>query len=79
MRAVRLASLPRMPYDILEASGRVLISGQTGEPSRELPAGDYLVRIKAPGQPLERKVTIVPDQLVTLPFGYEGDKLVVRQ
>ena len=79
MRAVRLASLPRMPYDILEASGRVLISGQTGEPSRELPAGDYLVRIKAPGQPLERKVTIVLDQLVTLSFGYEGDKLVIRQ
>ncbi|MGB5131505.1 MAG: VWA domain-containing protein, partial [Steroidobacteraceae bacterium] len=78
-QAVRLAALPRMPYDILEASGRVLISGQTGEPSRELPPGEYLVRIKAPGQPLERKVTIVPDQLVTLSFGYEGDKLVVRQ
>ena len=73
------AALPRMPYELRDSSGRVLVSGQTGEPSRELPAGDYLVRIKAPGQPLERKVTIVPDQLVTLSFGYEGDKLVVRQ
>lgn len=78
-QAVRLAALPRMPYELLDSTGRVLASGQTGEPSRELAAGEYLVRIKAPGQPIEQKVTIVPDQLVTLSFGYEGDKLVVRQ
>ncbi|MGH8135043.1 MAG: hypothetical protein ACRER4_01750, partial [Steroidobacteraceae bacterium] len=74
----RLAALPRMPYEVLEASGRVLLAGQTGEPGRELPAGDYFVRIKAPGQPLEQKVTIVPDQMTTLSFGFEGDRLVVR-
>jgi von Willebrand factor type A domain len=78
-QAIRLAALQRMPYELLDPSRRVLASGQTGEPARELVAGDYVVRIKAPGQPLERKVTIVPDQLVTLSFGYEGDKLVIRQ
>ena len=68
-----------MPYELLDSSGKLLASGQTGEPSRELAPGDYLVRIKAPGQPIEQKVTIVPDQLVTLTFAYEGDKLVMRR
>jgi len=75
----RLAALPRMPFEIVDSSGRVLAPGQTGEPGRELAAGDYLVRIKAPGQPIEQKVTIVPDQLITLSFAFDGDKLVVRR
>jgi hypothetical protein len=54
-------------------------SGQTGEPSRELPPGDYVVKVKAPGQPVEQKVTIAPDQLATLTFAFEGDKLVLRR
>ena len=77
-QAVRLAALPRMPFEILDSSGRVLASGQTGEPARELTAGQYLVRIKVPGQPLEQKVTIVAGQMKTLSFAYEGDKLVLR-
>ncbi len=77
-QAVRLAALPRMPYDVVGSSGRVLLSGLTGEPGRELAAGDYLVRIKALGQPLEQKVTIVPDQMTTLSFAFEGDKLMLR-
>ncbi len=78
-QAVRLAALPRMPYEIHDASGKVLVSGQTGEPGRELAAGDYVVRVKAAGQPLEQKVTIVSGQMTTLSFAFEGDKLVIRQ
>lgn len=76
-QAVRLAALPRMPFEILDASGCMLASGQTGEPARELAAGDYLVRIKAPGQPIEQKVTIAPDHITTLSFAFEGEKLVI--
>ena len=78
-QAIRLAALPRMSYELRDSTGQLVASGQTGEPSRELAAGDYVVRIKTPSQPIEQRVTIVPDQLVTLSFGYEGDKLVVRQ
>ena len=78
-QAIRLAALQRMSYELLDSSGKMIAAGQTGEPSRELAAGEYLVRIKASGAQLERKVTIVPDQLITLSFGYEGDKLVLRQ
>jgi hypothetical protein len=77
-QAVRLAALPRMPYDLLDASGQLVASGQTGEPSRELPAGDYVVRVKAPEQVIEQKVTITPEQMKTLSFAFEGDKLAMR-
>jgi hypothetical protein len=78
-QAIRLAALPRMPYELRDASGRMVASGQTGEPARELSAGDYVVKIKPAGQVIEQKVTIVPGQLKTLSFAFEGDKLVVRQ
>ena len=76
-QAIRLAALPRMAYELHDASGRLVASGQTGEPARELSAGDYVVKVKVPGQPIEQRVTIVPGQLVTLAFAYEGDKLVL--
>jgi hypothetical protein len=78
-QAIRLAAMPRMPYEILESSGRALASGQTGEPARELVPGDYLVRVNAPGEPIERKVAIAPEQVTTLSFAFEGDKLALRE
>jgi hypothetical protein len=78
-QAIRLAAMPRMPYEILDASGRVVASGQTGEPARELVAGDYLVRVKAGEEPIERKVAIAPEQVTTLSFAFEGNKLTVRE
>jgi hypothetical protein len=76
--AVRLAALPRMPFQLLDASGQVVISGKTGEPGRELPNGDYRIRITAPGGVLEDKVTIASNRLTTVSFAFEGDKLVLR-
>jgi hypothetical protein len=78
-RAVKLAALNRLPYDILDASGKVLVSGETSELSRELPPGTYKLRIDALGQVLEEPVTIVPDQTATLGFGVEGDRFVIRR
>jgi Ca-activated chloride channel homolog len=78
-RAVLLAALHRLPYDILNASGKVLVSGQTSELSRELPPGKYRIRIDALGQQLEEPLIIVPDQTTTLGLGVEGDRFVVRR
>ena len=78
-RAVKLAALNRLPYDILNASGKILVSGQTSELSRELPPGKYRIRIDALGQILEEPLTIVPDQTTTLGLGVEGDRFVVRR
>jgi len=76
--AIRLAALPRMSFELLDSSGRVVLTGKTGEPGRELPDGDYRIRVNSPGGVLEDKVTIAPNRLTMVSFAYEGDKLVVR-
>ena len=78
-RAVKLAALSRLPYDVLDASGKLHASGQTSELSRELPPGEYRVRIEALGQRLEEPLTIVPDQTAVLTLGVEGDRFVLRK
>ena len=76
--AIRLAALPRMAFDLLDSSGRLVFTGNTGQPGRELPSGDYRLRIKAPGGVLEERVTIAPNTLTTVSSAFEGDKLVLR-
>jgi von Willebrand factor type A domain-containing protein len=78
-RAVKLAALSRLPYDVLDASGKLLASGQTSELSRELTPGEYRVRVDALGQRLEEPLIIVPDQTTTLTLGVEGDRFVLRK
>ena len=78
-RAVKLAALNRLPYDILDASGRILVSGQTSELSRELPPGKYRIRIDALGQVLEEPLTIAPDRTTMLGLGVEGDRFVIQR
>jgi hypothetical protein len=78
-RAVKLAALSRLPYDILDDRGNVLVSGQTSELSRELPPGKYRIRIDALGQVLEDSLTIVPNQTTMLSLGVEGDQFTLRR
>jgi hypothetical protein len=78
-RAVMLAALHRLPYDILDQSGKILVSGQTSELSRELPPGTYRLRIDALGQVLEESITITPNQTTSLALGVEGDRFVIRR
>jgi hypothetical protein len=78
-RAVKLAALSRLPYDILDASGKVLVSGQTSELSRELPPGKYRIRVDALGQLLEDSLTIAPNGTTTVLLGVEGDRFVLRR
>jgi hypothetical protein len=78
-RAVKLAALHRLPYDILDSKGEILVSGQTSELSRELRPGKYRIRIDALGQVLEDSLTIVPNQTTTLSLGVEGDRYTLRR
>ena len=77
-RAVRLAALQHLPYDVLDQSGKVLASGETSELARELPSGEYRVRIEALDQALEEPVTIVPDQTTVLSLAVEGGRFVIQ-
>jgi hypothetical protein len=78
-RAIRMAAAQRLPYDILDGSGKVVASGETSGLSRELPPGNYRIRIDALGQALEEPLTIVPDQTTMLRLGVEGDQFVIRR
>jgi Ca-activated chloride channel family protein len=78
-RAVKLAALHRLPYDILDRSGKVLVSGQTSELSRELPPGEYRIRIDALGQVLEEPLKILPNETTALGLGVENDRFVIRR
>jgi hypothetical protein len=77
-RAIRLAALQHVPYDVLDTSGKVVASGESSELSRELPSGDYRVRIEALGQKLEQSVTIVPGQTTVVSLAVEGDRFVIQ-
>jgi hypothetical protein len=77
-RAVKLAALTRLPYDLFDGAGKLLASGQTSELSRELAPGDYRVRIEALGQRLEESLTIVPDQTTTLTLTVKNDQFAIR-
>jgi Ca-activated chloride channel family protein len=77
-RAVKLAALTRLPYDLIDGSGKLLARAQTSELSRELAPGEYRVRIEALGQRLEEPVSIVPDQTTTLTLGVDDDRFAIR-
>ncbi len=77
-RAVKLASLQRFPYDVLDTSGRVILSGETSDLSRELPPGQYRVRIDALGQRLEEPVMIAADRTTVVALDVNGDRFVIR-
>jgi hypothetical protein len=77
-RAITMAALQRLPYDVVDKSGQVVASGETSELSRELPPGQYRLRIEALGQKLEEPVTIVPEQTTTVRLAVEGDRFVVQ-
>jgi hypothetical protein len=78
-RAVRLAALHRLPYDVIDAKGQIVWSGLTSELGRELAPGTYRVRIDALGQRIEEPVTIAADQMTTLSLVLEGDRFVIRR
>ncbi len=77
-RAMMLAALHRLPYDIFDSSGKLLVSGQTSELSRELPPGKYRIRVDALGQQLEEPLSIAPNETTAISLGVEGDRFVVR-
>jgi hypothetical protein len=78
-RAVKLAALSRLPYEVRDGDGKLVASGQTSELSRELPPGNYRIRVDALDQVLEDSLTIVSDQTTTIGLGVEDDRFVLMR
>ena len=77
-RALTLASIQQIPYEIIDASGRTVAGHQTSDLGQELPPGEYEVRIHIMGQDLETKATIQANQTTALMLGIQGGKFVVE-
>ena len=78
-RALKVAAIQSLPYDVLDSSGKVVMSGQTSQIGRDIPAGQYTVRIRALDQVLETPITIATDQTAAVTVGVEGDRFVVKR
>lgn len=76
-RAAKLAAPKRLPCHMLDSSGKLLASVQISALSRELPPGQYHVRIEALGQKLEEPLTIILDQTTSIAPSVEGDRFVI--
>ncbi|MGH9411445.1 MAG: vWA domain-containing protein, partial [Vicinamibacterales bacterium] len=77
-RALMLASMPHVPFEVIDAAGRTVVSGETSDLGQELPPGTYRVRVHIGGQDLEAPATIVPNKSTVLRIGLEGDTFVMK-
>jgi hypothetical protein len=78
-RALKIAAIQSLPYEVLDSSGKVIASGQTSQLDRDIPAGQYTVRIRALDQVLEAPITVAPNQTVSMAIGVDDGRFVVRK
>jgi hypothetical protein len=78
-RALKIAAIQSLPYDLLDSSGKVIASGQTSELDRDIPAGQYTLRIRALDQVLETPIVVAPDQTTAIAVGVDDGRFVVRK
>jgi hypothetical protein len=78
-RALKIAAIRSLPFDVVDASGKVVMSGQTSVLDRDISAGQYTVRIRALDQVLEAPITITADQTTSLAIGVDGGRFVIRK
>jgi hypothetical protein len=76
-RALTLASMQQIPYEVIDASGRTVVANQTSDLGQELPPGEYRVRIHVMGQDLETTATIQANQTTALMLGIQDGRFVV--
>ena len=77
-RALKVAAVQFLPYEVLDAAGRVIASGHAGEIERELAPGQYTIRVRAADQVLEAPITIGADRTTSVTIGVDGDRFVIK-
>jgi von Willebrand factor type A domain/Squalene-hopene cyclase C-terminal domain len=78
-RALMLASVNRLPFEVFDTSGKSVATAQTSPLGVELPPGDYRVVVHALGQDLEERVTIVAEKTATLTVTLKDGKFVIER
>jgi hypothetical protein len=78
-RALMLASVNRLPYEVFDSSGKSVATAQTSPLGLELPPGDYRVVVHGLGQDLEERVTIVAEKTATLTVTLKDGKFAIER
>ena len=77
--AVTAAAVDKFPYKVFDSSGKLVLTGEAGEGSDQLPAGDYKVVVTAGTKELTApKVTLGPGQSVTITIAMKNGQLVLQ-
>ena len=77
--AVMLAAVEKFPYSVYDAAGKLVVAGEAGSGSDQLPAGDYKVVVKAGTKELVAPhVSVGPGQSVTLTIAMKNGQLVLQ-
>lgn len=77
-RAVTLAALQALPFDVFNGAGQLVASGETGRHGLELAPGTYRVMVRAPGQELSESVTVLADAEAVLEVSLRGGRFAVE-
>lgn len=78
-RALMLASVNRLPFEVFDMSGKSVATAQTSPLGVELLPGDYRVVVHALGQDLEERVTIVAEKTATLTVTLKDGKFAIER
>jgi Mg-chelatase subunit ChlD len=78
-RALWVATIDKIPYTILDGSGKTVASGEAGAPPDELPPGDYTVVVKVADQELREPVTVQTGSDAILKVVLKGDRFVIER
>jgi hypothetical protein len=78
-RAVTLATLRSLPFEVFDRTGHLVAAGETSPLGLELPPGDYRVVVKAPEQELAATVTIAARANTVLNVSRQGEGFVLEQ
>jgi hypothetical protein len=78
-RALMLASVNRLPFEVFDTAGKLVATAQTSPLGLELPPGDYRVVVHALGQDLEERVTIVAEKTATLTVTLKDGKFAIER
>jgi hypothetical protein len=77
--ALMVAAVEKFPYAVYDSAGKVVISGEAGAGSDQLPVGDYKVVVKAGARELVApRVSVGLGRSVTLTIAMKNGKLVLQ-
>ena len=78
-RALKLAAIRSFPYEIFDASDKLVATRETSTVAEALPPGAYRVTVHALGQTLTANVNVSAGQDIVLTVVLKGDQFAIER